>query len=118
MVADRTRRSFSHRRCAAQGIPSLSRLPSTGVWPGLTREDVEQLATDHSLTIEKVREIAHEKYPDDEHEAARLSQRAPENVRAALIVDLKERGCRPEQVDGWFAFMKAAERRHEPNRRS
>jgi hypothetical protein len=83
-------------------------------WPGLAREDIEQLATNYCLTIEKVREIAHETYPHDEHEATQLSQRATENVRAALLIDLKERGCPPEEVHGWIALItEAAERRDE-----
>jgi hypothetical protein len=81
------------------------------VWPGLTREDVEQLATHYSQTVEKVHEIAHERYPDDQHEAAQLFRRAIENVRAALILNLQERGCPPEQLDEWLAaIMNAAER--------
>ena len=45
------------------------------VWPGLTREEVEQLATDYSLTVERVRALAHERYPDDKHEAEQLYPR-------------------------------------------
>ena len=81
-----------------------------GVWPGLTREDVEQLAADYSLTVEKVREIARERYPDDEHEAAQLAQRATVNVRNAILAELKERGCPPEEVEDWLtAILQAAE---------
>jgi hypothetical protein len=74
-------------------------------WPGLAREDVEELAANYWLTVEKVREIAREMYPDDEYEAAQLSQRATDNVRTALVVDLKERGCPPEEVEGWLTAI-------------
>jgi hypothetical protein len=82
-----------------------------GVWPGLTREEVEEFAAAYLLTVEKVRAIAQEKYPDDEHEAESLSQRATRNLRASLIADLKESGCPPEEVEGWVtAILQAAER--------
>ena len=68
------------------------------IWSGPTREEVEQLAADYSLTVDRVRALAHERYPDHEHEAEQLIQRATQNVRNALLLDLKERGCPPEQV--------------------
>jgi hypothetical protein len=81
------------------------------VWPGLTHEDVEELASTYLLTIEKVRVVAHETYPDDEHEAETLSQRAVHNVRASLVALLKESGCPPEEVEGWMTtILQAAER--------
>jgi len=83
-------------------------------WPGLAREDVEELAANYSLTIERVRAIAHERYPDDEHEAEQLIQRATRNVRNALLLDLRERGCPLGEVEAWFrAILHTVETRAE-----
>jgi len=99
------------KRAERQSDTKGRRSCDANVRPGLTRDDVEQLARNYSQRIEKVRAIAHERYPDDDHEAARLSQRAVQNVRTALIAELKESGCPPEEVQGWLtAILQAAER--------
>ena len=83
-------------------------------WPGLAREDVEELAANYSLTMERVRAIAHERHPDEEQEAEQLIQRATQNVRNALLLELKERGCPPEEVESWLrAILQAVETRAE-----
>jgi len=83
-------------------------------WPGLAREDVEELAANYSLTMERVRAIANERYPDDEHEAEQLIQRATQNVRYALLLELKERGCPGEEVESWLrAILQATAARAE-----
>jgi hypothetical protein len=69
-------------------------------WAGFSPEDVDQLAVNYAPTVEKVRELADEKYSDDPHDAHQLYQRAPQNVRNALFRDLKERGCPPEEIEG------------------
>jgi hypothetical protein len=48
-------------------------------WPGLPPDYVERLAAGYALTIEKVRGLADERYPDDEHE-----RRALQTFSAAL----------------------------------
>ena len=79
-------------------------------WAGLTREEVEALAADYFTTLKKVHSLAHEKYPDDIHDAEQLFQRAAQNVRNNLMADLRERGCPAEEVDGWMTMiMKATE---------
>ena len=80
-------------------------------WAELAREEVEELAAAYWLTIEKVRTLADEKYPDDRHEAEQLFRRASQNVRTALATDLSQRGCPPEEVDSWVAtILQQAER--------
>src|SRR3954464_8172114 len=82
-----------------------------GEWAELAREEVEELATAYWLTIEKVRILADEKYPDDRHESEQLFRRASQNVRAALFKDLADRGCPPNELDSWVAtILQEAER--------
>ena len=79
-------------------------------WAGLTREEVEELAAAYFATLKKVHSLAHEKYPNDIHDAEQLFQRAAQNVRNNLMANLRERGCPAEEVDEWMTMiMKAAE---------
>jgi hypothetical protein len=83
-------------------------------WPGLPREEVEELAANYTLTLQRVRELADERYPDDQNEAQQLYERATHNVRNALLADLKERGCPPEEMEGWLTtILQAAAKRAE-----
>jgi|SoiMethySBSTD1v2_1073268.scaffolds.fasta_scaffold3335606_1 hypothetical protein len=86
-------------------------------WPGLPREEVEELAANYTLTIERVRELADERYPDDQNEAHQLYERATNNVRNALLADLRERGCPPEEMEDWLTtvLQAAAKRANQDN---
>jgi hypothetical protein len=86
-------------------------------WPGLPREEVEELAANYTLTLQRVRELADERYPDDQNEAQQLYKRATHNVRNALLADLKERGCPPEEMEDWLTtiLQAAAKRANEDN---
>jgi hypothetical protein len=86
-------------------------------WPGLPREEVEELAANYTLTIERVRELADERYPDDQNEAHQLYERATHNVRNALLADLRERGCPPKEMEDWLTtiLQAAAKRANEDN---
>ena len=59
----------------------------------------------YTLTIERVRELADERYPDDQNEAHQLYERATHNVRNALLADLRERGCPPEEMEDWLTTI-------------
>jgi len=86
-------------------------------WPGLPREEVEELAANYTLTMERVRQLADERYPDDQNEAHQLYERATHNVRNALLADLKERGCPPDEMEDWLTMIlqAAAKRANEDN---
>jgi len=73
---------------------------------------VEELAANYTLTIGRVRELADERYPDDENEAQQLNERATHNVRNTLLAHLKERGCPPEEMEDWLTtILQAAAKR-------
>ena len=74
-------------------------------WAGLSPKDVEQLATNYALTIERVRALAHERFPDDQHEAEQLIQRATQNVRNAFLEHLKECGCLADEAEAWLSAI-------------
>src|SRR5215208_3502731 len=80
-------------------------------WAGLAREDVEDMAAAYALTLEKVRTLADEHFPDNTYEAEQLFSRARQNVQANILKDLAECGCPPAEVDKWLmSILQEAER--------
>jgi hypothetical protein len=80
-------------------------------WAELAREDVEEMAAAYALTLDRVRTLADEHFPDNTYEAEQLFQRARQNVQATVLKDLMERGCPPEEVDSWLmSILQEAER--------
>ena len=69
------------------------------------------MAAAYALTLEKVRTLADEHFPDDTYEAEQLFRRARQNVQASVLKDLAECGCPAAEADSWLAsILQEAER--------